>query len=143
MAEAALESGAAVEVAVALALLHQRLSQGAFARRTAHLIRAGIPGALRRQLLALLAMRREDGPSRVELIDALRRIPNFAAATLESLASLAEAARTEPLAGAWSGATASGERFWIAHDDIRAAAARHPDLALVMLRVQDGRSHAA
>ncbi|HMN52744.1 MAG TPA: MFS transporter [Sphingopyxis sp.] len=143
LAEAALESGAAVEVAVALALLHSRLSQDAFARRTAHLIRAGMPDPLRRQLLALLAMRRENGPGRVALIDALRRIPNFAAATLEALASLAEAARTEPLASAWNGATASGERFWIAHDDIRAAAARNPDLALVMLRVQDARHHAA
>ena len=39
--------------------------------------------------------------------------------------------------------TASGDRFWIAHDDIGRVAARHPDLALVMLRVQDGRNHAA
>jgi hypothetical protein len=102
-----------------------------------------MPTPLRRQLLALLGLQRATGPGRVDLIDALRRTPNFAAATLEALASLAEAARTEFLADAWSGATASGERFWIAHDDIRAAAARHPDLALVMLRVQDGRNHAA
>jgi len=143
LAEAALDSGAPVEVAVALALLHQRLSQSEFACRTAPLIRAGMPTPLRRELLALLGLQRATGPSRVDLIDALRRTPNFAAATLEALASLAEAARTEPFAGAWSGATAGGERFWIAHADIRAAAARHPDLALVMLRVQDGRDHAA
>ncbi|PQM29628.1 MFS transporter [Sphingopyxis lindanitolerans] len=143
LAEAALENGAPVEVAVALALLHQRLSPSAFARRTAPLIHAAMPPALRAQLLALLALRHEDGPSRVALIDALRQTPNFAAATLEALASLAEMARTDSPTAGWSGATASGERFWIAHEDIRAAAARHPDLALVMLRVQDGRDHAA
>ena len=103
LAEAALDSGAPVEVAVALALLHQRLSQGEFARRTAPLIRAGMPTPLRRQLLALLDLRRATGPGRVAMIDTLRRTPNFPAATLESLASLAEAARTEPLASAWSG----------------------------------------
>jgi ATP/ADP translocase len=143
LAETALVSGAPVEVAVALALLHRRLSQGEFARRTAPLIRAGMPTPLRLQLLALLGLRRAAGPGRVDLIDALRRTPNFAAATLEALASLAEAARTEPLVDAWSGVTASGDRFWIAHDDIGRVAARHPDLALVMLRVQDGRNHAA
>ncbi|MGV7120980.1 MFS transporter [Sphingopyxis sp. 550A] len=143
LAETALDSGAPVEVAVALALLHQRLSQGEFARRTAPLIRVGMPDPLRRQLLALLGLQRATGPSRVDLIDALRRTPNFAAATLEALASLAEAARTEPLVDAWSGVTASGDRFWIAHDDIGRVAVRHPDLALVMLRVQDGRNHAA
>jgi len=142
--EAALDRGGPVEVAVSLAMLHQRLSEADFVRRTGRLIHPGMAEPLRRQLLALMGMRQDEGAGRVALIDALRRTPNFAAATLEALAGLAAAARSEPPeAAAWNGATATGDRFWIAHADIRDTAARYPDLALVMLRLQDGRGHAA
>lgn len=142
--DAALIEGGSVEVAVALAMLHRRLSAGDFVRRTAHLVRPGMAESLRRQILTLSGIQGDDGMGRVELIDALRRVPNFAAATLEALAGLAATARREaPAEAAWGGATASGAPFWIAYADISAVAARYPDLALVMLRMQDGRSHAA
>lgn len=142
--DAALDQGSGVEVAVALAMLHCRLPEAEFVSRTEHLIHAGLTEPLRRQLLTLMGMRSSDKAGRVELIDALHRVPSFAAATLEALSGLAEKARmAEPAATAWSGITADGDRFWITHEDIRDTAAGHPDLALVMLRMQDGRAHAA
>ena len=153
LADAALDSGGPVEVALALDMLHARLPAGDFARRTARLVRPDMPDAVRRQMLARLAMRADeaaedgvvaDGAGRVALLDALRHVPQFAAATLAALADLAErASGIEPAEAAWAGRTGDGRRFWIAHGDLRAVASRHPDLALVMLRVQDGRSHAA
>ena len=142
--DTALDQGAPVEVAVALAILRERLSDADFLRRTDALVRVGMAEPLRRQILTLIGIGGGEGPGRVALIDTLRRMPNFAAATLEALAGLAAKARTAPPAApAWSGTTASGDRFWISHDDIRGAASRYPDLALVMLRMQDGRAHAA
>lgn len=142
--DTALDQGAPVEVAVALAILRERLTDPDFLRRTDTLVRVGMAEPLRRQILTLIGIGGGEGPGRVALIDALRRMPNFAAATLEALAGLAAKARAAPPAGAaWSGATASGDRFWISHDDIRGTASRYPDLALVMLRMQDGRTHAA
>jgi hypothetical protein len=124
--------------------LRERLSDVDFLRRTDALVRVGMAEPLRRQILTLIGIGGGEGPGRVALIDTLCRMPNFAAATLEALAGLAEKARTAPPAeAAWSGTTTSGDRFWISHDDIRGAASRYPDLALVMLRMQDGRAHAA
>lgn len=144
LAGAALENGGPVEVAIALAMLHARLSAEDFARRAASLVHADMPEWLRRDLLMRLAMRPAAPATRVELIDALRRARSFAAATLMALADLADRARFQmPAEPAWEGVTAGGRNFWIAHDDIRSTAARHADLALVMLRMQDGRVHAA
>ncbi|OWR00147.1 MFS transporter [Sphingopyxis witflariensis] len=143
LAEAALDSGRWIETAAALAILHDRLPPTGFARQTSRLVRADMPAVLRRQLLRLLGLENDDGPDMLALVDALSRMPGFSAATLRALADLAAAARAViPDRPAIHG-HAAGHDFWIANDDIMEVASRHPDLALVMLRVQDGRAHAA
>jgi hypothetical protein len=143
LADSALESGSPVEVAAALDILHARLSAADFARRSRRLLTSAMSEILRRQLLERLGMAQGEGPGTVALIDALRRIPSFAAATLQALADLARFTIFEEPAAPALGGMAGGHRFWIAYQSIADAAARHPDLALVMLRVQDGRAHAA
>ena len=142
-AEAALDSGRWIETAAALAILHDRLPPTGFARQTSRLVRADMPAVLRRQLLRLLSLENDDGPDMLGLVEALSRMPGFSAATLRALADLAATARgVIPDRPAIHGHVA-GHDFWIANDDIMEVASRHPDLALVMLRVQDGRAHAA
>jgi AAA family ATP:ADP antiporter len=143
LADAALDSGGAIEIAAALDILHRRLVPAGFARQTARLLKPDMPAMLRRQLLDLLGIARAEGPGTLALVDALRRMPAFAAATLHTLTDLAGAATPdEPASPAWRG-TAATQPFWISHRAIADAASRHPDLALVLLRAQDGRAHAA
>lgn len=143
LAGAALDSGQPIETAAALQLLYDRLPPAAFARQTSRLVHADMPLVLRRQLLALLGLERDDGPDMLALVDALSRMPRFSAATLRALADLAGSARRTPPERLAVHGTAAGHDFWIATDDVMDTATRHPDLALVMLRMQDGRVHAA
>lgn len=143
LAEAGLGSGQWLETAAALQILHDRLPPAAFARQASRLVQADMPAMLRRQLRRLLGLANDDGPDMLALVDALSHMPGFSAATLRALTDLAAAARrARPDRPAVHG-TAAGDDFWIANDDILEVASRHPDLALVMLRVQDGRAHAA
>ncbi|MDZ3832703.1 MAG: MFS transporter [Sphingopyxis sp.] len=145
LARASLDQGSMIEAAIALALLDDRLSIADFAAITAPIIRADMPEPLRCQILAQMAMRPQQGPGLVPMVDALARHPDFGGATLEALADLAAMAQCTPPGAtpAFGCAARGGEAFWIGHAHIRDVAARRPDLALVMLRVQDGRAHAA
>ncbi|WP_428680646.1 MFS transporter [Sphingopyxis sp.] len=143
LVDGVLDNGGPVEVAAALDILFARLPAADFARRSRRLLGPGMPEPLRRQLLDRLGILHENGPGLVALIDALHRIPGFAAATSQALADLARSATLhEPKEPAFGG-MANRRPFWIAHHAITEAASRHPDLALVMLRIQDGRAHAA
>lgn len=143
LANAALDSGQWIETAAALTILHDRLPLAAFTRQASQLVQAGMPAVLRRHLLHLLDLESPGGPDIVALVDALSGMPHLSAATLRALTDLAgSACSVRPDRPATHG-TAAGHDFWIANDAIMDAASRHPDLALVMLRVQDGRAHAA
>lgn len=143
VADTVLDRGNMIERAAALEILAHALPRDEFARRIARLIDEDMPSPLRTMLLDHLGVVRDGRPTLLALVEALRGVRYFGAATLQTLVDLAGLARFDKPDGPAFGGEAAGQRFWISHHDLADAAGRHPDLALVMLRTQDGRAHAA
>ena len=106
-------------------------------------LRPGLSPMLRDTLAALLGLERQGEPTVVDLVGALLAMPRFAPASIESLTALAE--RASPVREGRIGAEfeAAGRPLYLTRADIDGVAARYPDLALSLLKAQDGRAYAA
>ncbi|CCA92849.1 ATP/ADP translocase-like protein [Novosphingobium sp. PP1Y] len=139
----ALASGQAMEMTLAADVLHDRLDAAGFTQRLKAVIREGMPEMVRRHVLDLLEIDGATRPHSLDLLAALADHPEVGGATLEALgAAVLCAVFEKPEGGALAG-EAGGSPFWIAHRDLGEVAARFPELALVMLKSQDGRQYAA
>lgn len=141
--EDALRSGRPVEALAAAHALHARLAAPAFARIARQALRPGIAPMLRADLRRLLGIAPGHGPALLAVIDALARSRELGGASLDALAALAVRAMAQ--AGdepALRLDTAEGPA-WVCYRDVDEIAARHADLALVMLKSQDERPYAA
>ena len=98
----------------------------------------------RRTILKLLDLDSRPGPTLIDIIDALARIPAFAPATTEAQMRLARrVTANRPGDEGAMAITLDGFSLWLADSDIRDLASRYPDLALSMLKASDDRSYAA
>lgn len=96
-----------------------------------------------RDSFAILLGLAEDGPTLVDLVSAVRRLPAFELASLEAQLALAE--RATPVRPARHGVELAleGRSWWLRRADVDETASRYPDLALTMLKALDGRAYAA
>lgn len=74
---------------------------------------------------------------------AIRARPELAQASIEAQVALAERVTATPAARKPVELTLAGGSWWLSRADIDEVAARHPDLALAMLKSQDTRAYAA
>ena len=141
--EAALEAGHGVEAVAAAQALHERLSEHDFAQHVARVAKTDMPAMLHRQLVRLLNLGDEEELCIIQRVNALRQTPDFNGAPLSILAELAQCARYDKPGGPSVQIGVREVGFWITQDDIRDVALRRPELALMILRTQEERKHAA
>ena len=141
--DGALSSGQPIEMAAAADVLHERLDPAGFTARIQPVIEPDMPAFLRGHLLALLGLNATSGFRPFDILVGLSRHAELGGATLEALMALADRAQAEkPTEDAIIG-TADGMPFWVPQKALADVASRYPDLALVILKTQDGRQYAA
>lgn len=138
--EAAIAEGHGIEAAAAAQALRDLTPKAELAARLRSALRPGLAPVLRDSFATLLALDGDPGPTVVDLVCALRDLPDFNSASIEALIALAE--RAGPGPGGVELRTPMGSR-WLSQSDIDGVAARYPDLALTMLKVRDGRAYVA
>jgi hypothetical protein len=138
----AIRDGVGFEAVAAAQALRDHAPADATPERLRSALRPGLSLSLKAAVATLLLGDTET-PTVVDLIDALRREPDFGAATLEALLALAERARPEASGRKPRQVVAKGRAFWLAKADVDEVAARYPDLALTLLKAGDGRAYAA
>lgn len=140
--EAAATSGRGFEALCAAQALRDRVGPATLPQRLRRAMTATTPAAIRKGFAILLGLGAEE-PTLVDLVDAIRRHPDFALASMDAHVALAEkAAPTKPGHAAVAIAL-PGACYWLSHSDIDETATRYPDLALAMLKARDERSYAA
>ncbi|WP_068877371.1 MULTISPECIES: translocase [unclassified Phenylobacterium] len=106
-------------------------------------LKPDLPPLFRDSFASLLGLEAAARPTAVDLVEAVRATPDFAAASIDAQTALAARATPEP-AGRKPVELRLGDRsYWIARADIEEAATRYPDLALTMLKARDDRAYAA
>ena len=140
--EAAVADGHGFEAAAAAQALRDLTPAPALAGRLRGALEPEVSLMLRNCVATLLALDDGVAPTVVDLVGALRDLPDFNAASIEALLALAERAGPEPGVGAVALITLTGSA-WLTQSDVDGVAARYPDLALALLKVRDGRAHAA
>ncbi|MBX3485385.1 Npt1/Npt2 family nucleotide transporter [Phenylobacterium sp.] len=138
----AVASGRLFEAAAAAQAMARLLPPEALATRLRPALEPDMPPALRRGVSILLSLE-PASPTLVDLVQALATRPEFAPATLDALTALAERATPAPQGRRPTELLLAGGSWWLARADVDEVAARHPDLALAMLKARDGRSYAA
>ena len=139
-----LAEGNALEAVAAAQALRDYVPAEALAGHLRGALRPAMPAMFRDSLATLLSLEAAPKPTVVDLIAALRSLPEFGSATLDALAMLAERASPQPFGRRPTEAPlAGGGSVWLSRADIDDVAARYPDLALTMLRARDGRAYAA
>jgi hypothetical protein len=139
----AIDEGNAFEAAAAAQALADHVPADALAGHLRAALRPGMAAVYRDSFTALLALEAAPGPTVVDLVGALKALPDFATATIEALVVLGERATPQPFGRRPTEVTLPRGSVWLSKADIDDVAARYPDLALTMLRSRDGRSYAA
>lgn len=139
----ALRSGRSIESAAAADILNKLLDASTFSNHIQPLIGDSMPWVLRNQLSALFGLEQSDVPSVLQILHVLCKSKQFGDASLEALLALAEQAKSSKPDGSALRELVGATPIWILDKDIRDVAARYSDLALVLLRTQDGRRYAA
>ncbi|HEY0646339.1 hypothetical protein [Phenylobacterium sp.] len=131
------------EAAAAAQALRDLVPEGELAAHLRGAIEPGLSDIFRDSYARLLGLPGADRPTVVDLVAAIRERPEFAAASTDAQVALAERVTSEPAARKPLELSAGGRSWWLSRPDIDEVAARYPDLALTMLKVQDGRAYAA
>jgi ATP:ADP antiporter, AAA family len=137
------ETGHGFEAAAAAQALRDLVPQAELARHLRGAIEPGMPAIYRDSFTSLLALDGARRPTVVDLVAALRNLPDFASASIEALVALAERVTTTPAARKPVELPLEGGSYWLSRPDIDEVAARYPDLALTMLKARDPRAYAA
>ncbi|MEH6662756.1 MAG: hypothetical protein V7679_13990, partial [Parasphingorhabdus sp.] len=132
-----------IEAAAAADILHELLDASTFSNHVQPLIGQGMPWVLRNQLSTLHGFEQSDVPSVLQILQVLCKSKQFGDASLETLLVLAEQVKLSEPDGSASRELVGATPVWILDKDIGDIAARYSDLALVLLRTQDGRRYAA
>jgi AAA family ATP:ADP antiporter len=106
-------------------------------------LKPDLPPLLRDSFASLLGLDAADRPTAVDLVEAVRATPDFAAASIDAQAALAARATPAPAGRKPVELPLEGRSYWIARADVEEVAARYPDLALTMLKARDDRAYAA
>ncbi|MBI1200396.1 MAG: MFS transporter [Phenylobacterium sp.] len=139
--EEALASGRGFEVAAAAQALAERTPPAGLAAALRPALARDLPASARESVAALLDLDGEAAVTLVDVVAELRARPEFAAASIDALTTLAE--RVRPEAGRRAIELAvKGRTLCLAGPDIDEAAARYPDLALTLLKATDTRAYA-
>lgn len=139
----ALTSGQPIEMTLAADVLYDRIDATLFAERVQHVIRPGMSELLRGHLLDLMGFGEGKEWRLLDRLAALAAHPEVGGATLETLLHLVGKADGDgPEPGALH-ARAGDKPFRVSRRGLHDVAGRFPDLALVLLKSQDGRLHAA
>jgi hypothetical protein len=141
--QAAIDEGSGFEACAAAQALRDEVPAEELAGRLRGALKPGLAPIFRDSLAALLALDGEAKPTVVDIAGALRAVPDFAAASLESLTLLAERATTFPSGRKPLEIVLADRSLWLARSDVDEAAARYPELALTLLKARDERSYAA
>jgi AAA family ATP:ADP antiporter len=131
------------EAAAAAQALRDLVPEAELAAHLRGAIEPGLSDIFRDSYARLLGLPGAERPTVVDLVAAIRERPEFAAASIDAQVALAERVTSEPAARKPVELSADGRSWWLSRPDIDEVAARYPDLALAMLKVQDGRAYAA
>ena len=125
----AIDEGGAFQAVAAAQALRDYVPAEALAGHLRGALKPGMPAMFRDSLATLLSLEAAPKPTVVDLIAALRALPEFGSATLEALAVLAERASPQPFGRRpTEAALAGGGSVWLSRADIDDVAARYPDL---------------
>lgn len=140
---AALESGQGFEAVAAAQALRDLVPAAELAAALRPGLKPGLEPIYRDSFASLLALGADGRPTAVDLVQAIRQVPDFAAASIDAQVALAERATEAPAARRPIELKVDGRSFWLSRADVDEVAARYPDLALTMLKARDDRSYAA
>jgi hypothetical protein len=141
--QAEVDEGTGLEVCAAAQALRDEVPAQELARRLRGALKPGLAPVFRDSLAALLALDGEIRPTVVDVVNALRAVPDFAAASLEALTLLAERVTPAPTGRRPVEIVLADRSLWLPKAEVDEAAARYPDLALTLLKARDERSYAA
>jgi hypothetical protein len=135
--------GPPIEAAGALDTLARSLPREELTRLVQPLMKPGLPRVLRDKIGAVFGQRRAHGPDVLDIVSLLAKSARFGAVPLLILLELADRARFAAPPGPAHLESDDGLSVWIPERDIRELAARHPSLALILLRQGAEDRHAA
>src|SRR5690606_22387949 len=98
---------------------------------------------VRSTVAILLNLDAEPAPTIVDRISAMQQIPELAQGSIKSLLALAEHLTPVHESTDDRAVELRGQRLWLKRRHTEDVACRYPELALIMLRIQDGRAYAA
>lgn len=139
--QAAVEEGRGFEAAAAAQALRDLTPEPDLAAA----LRPGLRGLspfLRTSFARLLGVGGADQPTAVDLVAAVRAVPDFAGASIDAQVALAERATLEAKGQGPVELRLATRPFWISRADVDDVAARYADLALTMLKARDDRAYA-
>ena len=138
-----LQTPGSFEVAAAA----QALSQFHDAGDLAPILRKALQGRptsmVRSTVAILLYLDAEPAPTIVDRISAIQQLPELAHGSIRSLLALTEHLTPVQENPDDRAVDLGGQRLWLKRRHIEDVACRFPELALIMLRTQDGRAYAA
>lgn len=141
--KAALETGQGFEAVAAAQALRDLVPEAELAGALRPGLKPGLEPTYRDSFASLLALGPHGRPTAVDLVQAIRQVPDFAAASIDAQVALAERATETRPARRPIELTVDGRSFWLSRADVDEVAVRYPDLALTMLKARDDRSYAA
>ena len=139
----ALQSGRSIEAAAAADILRDRLDDALFSSRIQPLIGHEMSPGLHNYLSTLYGFDNSGGTPVLHIVRSLSQSKRFGDASLEALLALADKVKWFRPDGAAKQELVGDRAVWILNSDLREIATRYSDLALVLLRSQDGRRYAA
>jgi len=137
------ESAHEFEAAAAAQALRDELAPGELGAALRRGLKPGMAPIFRDSFTSLLGLDADARPTVVDLVEAVRGVPDLANASIDAQVALAERATAEPAARRPVELKLEGRSFWITRADVDEVAARYADLALTMLKARDDRSYAA
>lgn len=140
--KAAVEGGHAFEATAAAQALRDQLPPTELAAALRRGLNPGMAPLFRDSFASLLGLDAQTRPTAVDLVEAIRGVPDLAHASIDAQVALAERATPAPAARRPVELKLQGRSFWITRADVDEVAARHADLALTMLKARDDRSYA-
>lgn len=138
----AVESGYGFEAAAAAQALRDQLPPADLAAALRGGLKPGMAPIFRDSFTSLLGLDREARPTAVDLVEAVRGVPDLANAGIDAQVALAERATAQPAARRPVELKLGDRSFWITRADVDEVAARYADLALTMLKSRDDRAYA-
>jgi len=141
--KAAVESGHGFEAAAAAQALRDQLPAGELAAALRGGLKPGMAPIFRDSFTTLLGLDPDARPTVVDLVEAVRGVPDLANATINAQVALAERATPTAAARRPVELKLRDRSMWISRADVDEVAARYADLALTMLKARDDRAYAA